>query len=900
MDVEDPAEPSAADVSSFRFIWVPVGRGWAMMGPVPFVRRGPTLHLPPDPEQLYRVLAQTNHGPEALWGHQVDVLRDWHGRYADGRDVAIELPTGAGKTLVGGLVGEYRRRKDGDRVVYLCPTRQLARQTAAALTRYGIPAALLIGPVRDWNPSDRARYAAGDAVAVSVYSHVFNSNPALNDAQLLILDDAHAAEGAVASPWSLTVRRDDDAYGDVLALLAGAFDPLVVQRLQSDSPDRRFMSTVYLASPAGVADRASDLLSVLETARTAKALSADAGYALKLIEGQLDRCLVYASHRSILIRPLIAPTACHPAFDSPRRRLYMSATLGAGGELERAFGRTKVDRIPIPKGWDKQGTGRRFFCFPELTTDLARTPAEVPAWTAKTIAAVGRAVVLAPDRRTADMFTKEMLPESTTVVTAEQVEDDLAAFTAQPDAALVLTNRYDGIDLPDDQCRLVVIAGLPARGDLQERFLHTSLGALEVLEERIRARIVQGAGRATRNARDYAAVLIYDNELSTYLSRGDVLQAITPEVHAEVRFGLENSLKLSSTDMSENLGIFLQHADEWAGVEADIVADRDQLDQVSPPGTGQLQAAARHEVAAWQAVWQGEWPLALEQARRVIDALRGGQVSQRYAALWNYLAACWSVRAAGQSGDPTFTTASRGYYDDARAAARGTTWLAHLAAPADRTVGEPQPQVDPLDLAAAAAIAANLDKLGRPAKFDPAVAAVRAGLLGTDPTGYEAALVAMGPFLGTADSVGTGGAHAAPDAAWVFGDVIWVCWEAKSDAKTDSELGANDVREAGSHVRYTESQRSVAAPGDSPVLLVTPQQRIHPAAHAVAEDHVYLVRPAQVVDAFDRVIRAWRAVRSQKATDAEAVYQALADHSALPSQWLPRLRAEPLAQPSTT
>jgi hypothetical protein len=38
-------------------------------------------------------------------------------------------------------------------------------------------------------------------------------------------------------------------------------------------------------------------------------------------------------------------------------------------------------------------------------------------------------------------------------------------------AAVVLTNRYDGIDLPDDDCRLVVLDGLPTGADLQEKFL---------------------------------------------------------------------------------------------------------------------------------------------------------------------------------------------------------------------------------------------------------------------------------------------------------------------------------------------------------------------------------------------------------------------------------------------
>lgn len=89
-----------------------------------------------DPESLYRALALTNEGPENLWSHQADVLRSWNDeKLRSEADIALELPTGAGKTLVGGLIGEYRRRKFQERVAYLCPTRQLARQTAKKANR---------------------------------------------------------------------------------------------------------------------------------------------------------------------------------------------------------------------------------------------------------------------------------------------------------------------------------------------------------------------------------------------------------------------------------------------------------------------------------------------------------------------------------------------------------------------------------------------------------------------------------------------------------------------------------------------------------------------------------------------------------------------------------------------
>jgi hypothetical protein len=79
--------------------------------------------------------------------------------------------------------------------------------------------------------------------------------------------------------------------------------------------------------------------------------------------------------------------------------------------------------------------------------------------------------------------------------------------------------------------------------------------------------------------------------------------------------------------------------------EGDI-ADRDRMSQVAPPGTAGLQAAAKYEVAAWEALWQGEWDRALELTREAVDALTAGKVQQRYAALLNYLAACLAVRLA--------------------------------------------------------------------------------------------------------------------------------------------------------------------------------------------------------------------------------------------------------------
>ncbi|MFJ9729708.1 DEAD/DEAH box helicase [Streptomyces sp. NPDC101209] len=870
-----------------------------------FTRKSSEVSLPEDPLHLYRMLAVTNRGPAAVWGHQQDVLRSWHHDLPNEPDVAIELPTGAGKTLVGGLIAEFRRLTSRDRVAYLCPTKQLAKQTADAFDEYGIKNVLLTGRVPTWNPADRVLYEASDAVAVSTYSHVFNSNPALGSANLLVLDDAHAAEGYVAGPWRLAISREDEsAYQDVLSALEQALDPLVFPRLRREDADSTFWSYVFLASPIGVAAQAALLEDVIGQAINGNKLeesrAKSARNVWKFLQGRLDRCLFYVSHRQILIRSFIPPTAYHGAFSEPQRRIYMSATLGDGGELERTFGRKKIERIPVPEGWEKQGTGRRFFLFPELTKDLAADTSQLPSFISRTISEAGRVIVLTPDTRTANAFhAASAVPDGYHNLTARDVENDLSAFTSQQRAALVLTNRYDGIDLPDASCRLVVLVGLPARGDLQERFLHEALGAVEVLQERIKGRILQGAGRATRNTRDFAAVMILGQDLTSYLSGRDKQAAMPPEVHAELEFGYDNSRGKDSADMLDNLRVFLRHDAEWAEVDGDIVRDREKYTRVTSPSAQELQRAVRFEVEAWDAIWNNQWDLALTAVRRVLDKLRGDRTPQRYAALWNYLAYSVTQRLAQQTGDQAYLTASGDYFRAARKTSTGTSWLSHLASPSDKAIAPAPPQLDPTDEMAMQAVQQDRE-LAHPDTFEQTVASTRSGLVNTEHRAYEAGLVSLGRFAGASPSYGNNDDEdpASPDAVWIFSDTRWVTWEAKSEAQPTGSVGPNDVRQAQSHLRSVESERQTSAPSDSFSLLMSPKPSVMPQARAVAEDHIYLVRPPQVLDIFDRLVRAWRTARGRNISsltvaDLAALFQA---EGALPSQWMTGLRSNPFKE----
>ena len=173
-----------------------------------------------DIEALFRDLSTNS--VESLYSHQADILRSYQKDAYDKDNVAIELPTGSGKTLVGLLIGEYKRTLNSDRVLYLCPTKQLVNQVVELATKkYGINAIAFTGPSSNYSSAMKSAYTNADCIAVTTYSSLFNSNPFFKESNLIIADDAHASENYIASAWSVQILRKEfeNIYSEIIESL---------------------------------------------------------------------------------------------------------------------------------------------------------------------------------------------------------------------------------------------------------------------------------------------------------------------------------------------------------------------------------------------------------------------------------------------------------------------------------------------------------------------------------------------------------------------------------------------------------------------------------------------------------------------------------------------------------
>jgi Helicase C-terminal domain/Type III restriction enzyme, res subunit len=464
----------------------------------------PTTHtaVPDSPDRLFRDLPRRKYA--SLYDHQGQVLRMYASKGVQASDVALQLPTGSGKTLVGLLLAEWRRRRFRERVIYLCPTRQLVNQVAQeASTNYGLSVEPFTGSAKHYTPEAKAAYVGGDRVAVTTYNSLFNVNPFFEDPEIIIVDDAHAAENYIASQWTVRISRfsgaDEILFKAVAGVLKGVLSDSNYTRLTGDWESIDDITWVDKIPTHTLAEIAGELRA---------AISENVGdneqrYAWSMIADHLCACQLYVSSSEVLLRPLIPPTWAHAPFANATQRIFMSATLGAGGDLERLTGRPTITRLPIPAGWDRQGIGRRFFIFPEKSLD----DAESKTLRQTLMKVAGRSLVLTPSNKIAEEISNDVKSSlGYPVFSAADLENSSADFATAECGVAVVANRYDGIDFPDDVCRLLFVEGLPRAANLQERFLMNRMGANLLFNERVQTRVLQAVGRCTRGLNDYSAV----------------------------------------------------------------------------------------------------------------------------------------------------------------------------------------------------------------------------------------------------------------------------------------------------------------------------------------------------------------------------------------------------------
>ena len=431
--------------------------------------------------------------------------------------------------------------------------------------------------------------------------------------------------------------------------------------------------------------------------------------------------------------------------------------------------------------------------------------------------ASGRSLVLTPSDRVAQGIVSDVEHSlQFPVFSGADLEHQKRQFVQTDEAVAVVANRYDGIDLPDDDCRLLFVEGLPRTFNLQERFLMTRMGANMLFNERIQTRVFQAVGRCTRGLNDYSAVVVTGENLASYLTDRRRRAYFHPEIQAELAFGIEQSTEINVEALLENFGIFLEHEQEWEEANRSILEIREDTNQTHSPSMTDLHRAVVHEIEWQKAMWDYDYAAAFEAAREVLGTLDHADL-RGYRTLWHYLAGS-AARLAHDDGDLRFGSRAAAQFRKAKNSSIGISWLVSLSRgpEATHTVDERDQasvmlQVERLEI--------YLQHLGtlHNRSFSARERDIRSGLANAD--GFESAHTLLGEHLGY--EAGNRESDASPDPWWRIGDVT-IVFEDHANAKSTSVISATKARQAASHPDWIREHLPDANGGTINAVLVTP------------------------------------------------------------------------------
>lgn len=289
-----------------------------------------------------------------------------------------------------------------------------------------------------------------------------------------------------------------------------------------------------------------------------------------LLRDSFPLCHALISSRDFSITPMYPLVDMFPSFADCPRRIYMSATVADDSSIIRTFGalRESISKPIAPTSL--AGVGERMILAPELMMisrkDLVGLVERVTAW----ISQSAGVVILSPSRRAATQWERvATLAESGDVARCIQELVD-----RRSNGPFVFPNRYDGIDLPRDSCRLLVLSGLPRGSNSYDLYRATVFEGSSAINTTIAQRVEQGMGRGTRGAGDHCVVLLAGKDLISWISRSSNVNLLTSTTRAQLELGTEISRDIGSfNELLEAISKCLQREEDWTEYHAEVVAD---------------------------------------------------------------------------------------------------------------------------------------------------------------------------------------------------------------------------------------------------------------------------------------------------------------------------------------
>lgn len=490
-------------------------------------------YLPINPVELYQTCPYKE-GYGYLRGIQEEVLNAWNDRRAE-RDIICKMNTGSGKTMTGLLMLYSKLVEKVGPCLYVCPDNQLLDQTVKLAGLYGIPVCTFDESHSGVIPTD---FINCKKILVTNFHKLFNGKSIFKRDNIhiggLLLDDAHKCVDIARDNSTIKLLRSNpigsrlfDLFTDDLKhQLPGNFynlrdgDPTITMRVPywtwMDNHEKilQIVNEHIKSLDENIDDNDKNLIFNWNIARN-NLLSYDC----------------YISGNELEISPIHVPYHEMPSLNEAKHRFILSATFEDDYDLIKDLGISYESILNPIIPTNRKDVGKRLILAPArfdsslIDNKVGKFIAEYPTEGFNTI-------VLVPSKARA-IFWEDL---GATIVDKNNIHKALAKLETSSGNFMVFVNRYDGVDLHNNLCRILVIDGLPIYNSLQEHYNEVRIDSLKAGKK---AQIIeQGLGRSTRSGGDYCVVYLMGIDLTAFMGLEQNLSHFTPVTRAQISLGL--------------------------------------------------------------------------------------------------------------------------------------------------------------------------------------------------------------------------------------------------------------------------------------------------------------------------------------------------------------------------
>ncbi len=498
---------------------------------------------------------------------QTEVLELWY-QNRNKKDNIIKMNTGSGKTVVGLLLLKSCINENRGKCVYVVPDNYLVEQVIKEANDLGINVTKDI---------DNINFISGKAILVVNIHKLINGKSVFGingkiDIDSILIDDVHSCLEIAETKSMISINREKytKLYQDILDMF---YDSL---KQQNESNLINIKDGDYASSPMLVPfwdfnNKITELLNKFKDYKQEDIFKFNA----PMIIDMLELCDCCISYDCIEISMRNLPIYKISSFENANRRIFMSATLEDDSILIRDFDiDPNINNVICPK--NATDIGDRLIITPQAINPNI-TDEEIK-YQLKELSKHYRIVVIVPSCRRAIYWND----------VADRIfnNNNINSINNYNLGLDILINRYDGIDLKDDKCRVIVIDGLPNASTNYDQIKESMLSSSDdILREKVQ-KIEQGMGRGVRSNEDFCGIIImgskmpkilYDKQTRKYFSVATLKQIELSEMIGE------SMERKDIKEFFEVLQLCLNRNEEWTRISRSVVSELKYKNKLNIP-----------------------------------------------------------------------------------------------------------------------------------------------------------------------------------------------------------------------------------------------------------------------------------------------------------------------------